>query len=124
MYEVKKQRGRDAASPMNKSPPDGLDHGDQMLAELRCGRKRHEDLVLPPVGGNLCDLDEPAARVLLDVQVEPLAFEDEGAGSEVSGAPSAPVAPAAVLGTSLRPRHVVAEPPLSSGGRGNRGKVP
>ena len=64
---------------MNKSPPDGLDHGDQMLAELRCGRKRHEDLVLPPVGGNLCDLDEPAARVLLHVEVEPLALQDEGA---------------------------------------------
>ena len=32
------------------NPPDGLDHGDEVLAELRGGGERHEDLVLPAVG--------------------------------------------------------------------------
>ena len=98
-----------------------------MLAELRRGGERHEDLVLPAVGRDLGDLDEPAARVLLDVEVEPLALQHEGARGQVAGpAPAAaPVAPAPVLGTGLRPRHVVvAQPPLSSAGRGDGGKVP
>ena len=30
--------------------PDSLDHGDEVLAELRRGGERHEDLVLPAVG--------------------------------------------------------------------------
>ena len=34
-----------------------------MLAELRRGGERHEDLVLPAVGRDLGDLDEPAAKV-------------------------------------------------------------
>ena len=97
-----------------------------MLAELRRGGERHEDLVLPAVGRDLGDLDEPAARVLLDVEVEPLALQHEGARGQVAGpASAAPVAPAPVLGTGLRPRHVVvAQPPLSSAGRGDGGKVP
>ena len=47
----------------DNNPPDSLDHGDQVLAELRRGGERHEDLVLPAVGRDLGDLDEPAAKV-------------------------------------------------------------
>ena len=109
------------------NPPDSLDHGDQMLAELCRGGERHEDLVLPAVGRDLGDLDEPAARVLLHVEVEPLALQDEGARGQVAGAASspAPVATAApVLGTGLRPRHVDAQSPLPSASRGDGGEVP
>ncbi len=45
-----------------------------MLAELCGGRDHHHDLVLPSIGADLSHLDEPAARVLLHVQVETLRF--------------------------------------------------
>ena len=67
----------------------------------------------------------PAARVLLDVEVEPLALQHEGARGQVAGpASAAPVAPAPVLGTGLRPRHVDAQSPLPSASRGDGGEVP
>ena len=37
------------AQARHMNPPDSLDHGDQVLAELCRGGERHEDLVLPAV---------------------------------------------------------------------------
>ena len=45
---------------------------DQVLPELSGGGQTHHDLVLPAIGADFGDLDEPAAVVLLHVQVEPL----------------------------------------------------
>lgn len=43
-----------------------------MLPELSGGGKTHHDLVLPAIGADFSDLNEPAAVVLLHVEVEPL----------------------------------------------------
>ncbi len=43
---------------------------DQVLPELRCRGETHHDLILPAVGTDLGNLDEPATIVLLHVQVE------------------------------------------------------
>ena len=64
---------------------------DQVLAELRRGGEGHQDLVPPPLGGNLRDLDEAPSLVLLHIEVEGLVLELQRPGGEVLRPPASSV---------------------------------
>jgi len=82
----------------------------QVTPELVGRGHRHQDLVLSSVRADLGHFDKAAARILLDVQVEALALQHDGARSQVSRrqvTASRRLVVAAAVAGRVRAGHVV-----------------
>ena len=64
---------------------------------------------LSAIGGDLCNLDEPSSLVLLHIQVEPLALQDQSPRGEISLGPQGHLVTATV-----RARHPSVSPATTS----------